>query len=81
MTQLVAMKADKAAEQKTTANIDRLNRQLDIYMGHLNKPNLSDALKANFERQVMSIQTQLDEILNPPPVVPMAPRKLASSAA
>jgi hypothetical protein len=65
--------------RKNTAIIDRLNRQLDIYLGYLDKPNLSAEMKSNFERQIMSIQTQLADIFSPPVAPPMAPRKLAPS--
>ena len=34
LSQLVAIKAENAVEQKTTTTIDRLNHQLDIYLGY-----------------------------------------------
>jgi hypothetical protein len=78
VTQLIAIKADKAAEQKASSKLESLNQQLSLYIGHLANPGLSESLKKNFERMIESIQLQLQECLNPV-VPPLAPRKLASS--
>jgi hypothetical protein len=77
MQQLIALKSDKAIEQKHASNIERLNRQLELYLGFLSNPNLSDAMKTNFEQQILALQAQLADAFNPVP--PKAPRKLATS--
>ena len=65
LTQLVTIKAGKAAEKQGEAKIQFLNQQLAMYVQQWENPRLTPEMKENFEKLITGIQRQLAKLQDP----------------